>query len=95
MVESREAWSQVGDRLSALLLKIKLHAQEELSAEELKSTEGLETLRAAFSEAMDALGDAYQDDAVREDAREAGRAFVQAMDATSRAVQERLRSSGS
>jgi hypothetical protein len=92
MTDPRDAWTDVGDRLSALALKLKLHAQEELSAEGATAADGLDKLRAVVSETMDALGDAYRDEAVRDDAREFGRSFIAAMDATSRAVQDKLRS---
>ena len=91
MDDSREAWGQVGDKLSAFLLKLKLHAQEELSEQDLKSMEGMDKLRTVINEAFEAMGDAYKDDAVRTDAKDAGRAFIAAMDATSRSVQDRLR----
>lgn len=92
MTTTHDAWNQVGDRLSALLLKLKLHAQEEMSEEDRSAMDGLEKVRAVFAEAMDAIGDATKDEAVREDARQAGRAFIDAMEATSKAVQERIRS---
>jgi hypothetical protein len=92
MDDTREAWGQVGDRLSALLLKLKLHAEEEMSEEDIKSMEGVDKLRAMVSETFDAIGDAYKDEAVRDDAKATGRAFIAAMDATSRAVQDHLRS---
>ena len=93
MNETRDAWGQVGDHLSALLLKLKLHAEEEISEADVTAKEGVDKLCAVFRETVDAIADAAKDEAVREDAKEAGRAFVEAMDATSRDVQERFRSS--
>lgn len=92
MADSSEAWARVGDRLSALALKLKLHAAEEFSDEELKTTVGFEKFRAVVNEAMDGIQDAYEDEAVRADAREASQAFVDAIDATIRNVQEHIRS---
>ncbi len=79
----------MGDRLSALALKLKLHAEEELSEEEIQRRCGFDKLGTAVSEAFDALEDAFEDEAVREDAREAGRAFLGALDATVRELRQR------
>jgi hypothetical protein len=95
MADATDAWARVSDRLSALALKVKLHAQEELSDEDLKSKVGFEKVRAVVNEAMDGIQDAYADEAVRADARDLGQAFVDAIDATIRDVQQRLRSDGS
>lgn len=92
MTDTTEAWTRVSDRLSALALKVKLHAQEELSDEDLESKVGFERVRAVVNEAMDGIQDAYEDEAVRADARDVGQAFVDALDATIRDVQQRLRS---
>lgn len=92
MNESAQAWERVSDRLSALALKLRLHAQEELSDEDLRSKAGLDRVLAVVDEAMEGIRDAYEDDAVRADAREAGRALVDAVDATIREVQDRLSS---
>lgn len=95
MAETSEAWARVADRLSALALKLKLHAQEELSDEDLRSQVGFDKFRAVVNEAMDGIQTAYEDEAVRADAREARDAFVDAIDATIRDVEQRLRSDGS
>lgn len=92
MTDTTQAWARVSDRLSALALKVKLHAQEELSDEDLESKVGFERVRAVVNEAMDGIQDAYEDEAVRADARDVGQAFVDALDATIRDVQQRLRS---
>lgn len=44
---------------------------------------------------MDAIQSAYEDEAVRADAREARQAFLDAIDATVRDVERRLGSDGS
>jgi len=95
MTETTEAWSRVADRLSALALKLKLHAEEELSGDDLRSQVGLDKVRAVVNEAMDGIQTAYEDEAVRADARDAGQAFIDAIDATIRDVEQRLRSEGS
>jgi hypothetical protein len=95
MADTSEAWARVADRLSALALKLKLHAQEELSDEDLRSKVGFDKFRAVVNEAMDGIQTAYVDESVRADAREARDAFVDAIDATIRDVDQRLRSEGS
>lgn len=94
MTDTTAAWTRVSERFSALALKLKLHAQEELSDEDLDAKVGVERVRAVVGEMVDALQDAYEDEAVRADAREAGRALVDAVDATIRDVQEGLQSGG-
>lgn len=76
--------------MSALLLKLKLHTEEELSEEEVSAKSGLDRLRATIEETVDALGDAYDDEAVRADARAMATAFVDALDATVAEVRERV-----
>lgn len=95
MADTSEAWTRVADRLSALALKLKLHAQEELSDEDLRSKVGFDKFRAVVDEAMDGIQTAYEDEAVRADARDARDAFVDAIDATIRDVERRLRADGS
>lgn len=93
MTETRNAWAEVSDQLSALCLKLKLHAEEELSDDDVRSKAGLERLSAVIDETVDAIEDAYEDEAVRENAREMARSFLHAMDATMRDVGDRIRSS--
>lgn len=95
MADTSEAWKQVGDRLSALALKLKLHAQEELSDDQPRPDVGFERFRAVVNDAMDGVQETYEDEAVRADARSAWQAFVDALDATIDDVDERLRSRGS
>lgn len=95
MAETSDAWARVTDRLSALALKLKLHANEELSDEDLTSKVGFDKVRAVINEAMDGIQSAYEDEAVRADARDARDAFLDAVDATVRDIERRLRSEGS
>lgn len=90
--DSRAAWTEVSDNLSGLLLKLKLHAQEELSDDELRQKAGLDRLAGTIDEIVDAIEDAYEDEAVRADAKNAGRSLLAALDATMRDVGERIRS---
>lgn len=95
MADTSEAWARVADRLSALALKLKLHANEELSDEDLTSKVGFDKVRAVVNEAMDGIQSAYEDEAVRADARDARQALLDAVDATVRDIERRLRSAGS
>jgi predicted ArsR family transcriptional regulator len=90
MTDARTAWADVGDRLSALCLKLKLHAEEELTDDDIRSKTGLDKLRAVIEETADAIGDAYEDEAVRADAKDMARAFVDAVDATVQDARKRL-----
>jgi hypothetical protein len=92
MTGTSDAWDRVADRLSALALKLKLHADEELSEAELRSTVGFDKVRTVVNEAMDGIQSAYEDEAVRADAREARDALLDAVDATVRDIERRLRS---
>jgi hypothetical protein len=92
MADTSEAWTRVADRLSALALKLKMHAQEEFSDEDMQSKGGFDKVRAAVNDALDGIQNAYEDEAVRADARDTRDAFVDAFDATVRDVERRLRS---
>lgn len=92
MTDTRSAWTDVADHLSALCLKLKLHAEEELSDADIREKVGLERLRAVVDETVDAIEDAYEDQAVRDDARQMARSFVHAIDVTVRDLGDRVRS---
>jgi hypothetical protein len=94
MADTRTAWGEVGDHLSALLLKLKLHAEEELSDDDVRQRSGLDKLGAVIEETAEAISDAYDDEAVRSDARNLANAFVDALDTTIRDAQERMRPRG-
>lgn len=93
MTDTRTAWAEVANHMEALCLKLKLHAEQELSDEELRDKAGLDRIAATLAETAEAIENAYEDEAVRHDAREIARSFLDAADATVRNVGERLRSS--
>lgn len=95
MAGTSEAWERVADRLSALALKLKLHADQELSSAELNAKVGFDKARAVVNEALDGIQAASEDEAVRADARDARDAFLSALDATVRDIERRVRSGGS
>lgn len=90
MTDTKTAWTQVGDHLSALCLKLKLHAEEELSDDEVCERAGLHKLQAVVEQATEAIGDAYKDEAVRSDARDVARAVLEAVEATARDLRNRV-----
>ncbi len=91
MTDPRKEWSDAGDKVSALLLKLKLHAKEELSDEDLQEKSGLQKLGATIEEFFDGMGDAIEDEAVRDDAREAGRAMMRALEASVKVAGDKIR----
>ena len=86
MTNTRDAWIAVGDQLNALGLKLKMHAQEELSDDDVTEQKGLDRLGAIIKESFDALGDAIEDEAVRSDLRETAQSFVDAIETTVRNI---------
>ena len=89
MSEQSNRWSEVGDKLEALALKLKLHFEQSDRRDETADT--MEKLRSSVSDAFDAAGNAVRDDAVKADVREAGRLFVDAMSATFAKVSDELK----
>lgn len=83
MADARGPWNEVGDKLGALALKLKLHAQEEMSDErQAEAKSAVERFGATIQSAIDGLGDAAKDPAVKEDAKAAGAALSTAVSAT-------------
>lgn len=81
--EVRDAWGKVGDELAGLGLKLKLHAQQEFSDDDLKESDAaLERLGEALDAAAEAVQNAAEDPAVREDLVETGRRLVDALSVT-------------
>src|SRR6187431_94572 len=89
MSEQSERWSEVGEKLEALALKLKLHYEQTGRREEVP--DALQRLRASVGDAFDATGNAVRDDAVKADVKEAGRLFVDAVSATFAKVSEELK----
>jgi len=72
-------WSEVGERLEALALKLKLHFEQ---ARDEEAADALGRLRKDIEDAFEAAGNAVKDEAVRADAREVGRLFGDALATT-------------
>ena len=89
MSEQSNRWSEVGEQLEALALKLKLHFEQTDRREEVP--DAIQKLRASVGDAFEAAGNAVRDDAVRADVREAGRLFVDAVSATFAKVSDELK----
>ena len=95
MTDAKAKWTDVGDQLNELGLKLKLHLEQ--AAPDGAQTDGgpfrdaLQGLADAVEQGFDALGNAARDEAVRADVKDAGRALVEALDATFEEVAERVR----
>lgn len=87
---TREAWAEVGDRIEALALKIKLHAAEERGADDSEPVASVfDRLAEAINDAVNAIQDAVQDPAVKEDVREAMKATGRAVTSSAELVRQR------
>ena len=79
----RRAWANVGGELASLGLKLKLHAEQEFSNDDLRESEAMiERIGEAVEAAVDAVENAVDDPAVREDLAEAGRSLADALSVT-------------
>lgn len=89
-MSSSQAWSDVGSKLEALGLKLKLHyEQERVDSDE--SRDALGKLADAIDGAFDALGAAAHDEAVKADLRDAGQALSNAFSASFAEISGSLR----
>jgi hypothetical protein len=94
MTTSRQAWDQLGSKLESLGLKLKLHYEQEADAETGDDTgvrRSLERIGEAIEDAFEALGNAVDDDAVRNDAKDSAALLVDALNATFTEVGDELR----
>jgi len=77
--EVRDAWGKVGDELSGLGLKLKLHLEEEFADDDSDEIDSaLKRLGEAIENAAEAVGAAVTDPAVHQDVRDAGKLLIQA-----------------
>lgn len=91
MADPKKAWGDVGDALSALGLKLKLHTKQELSEEDQEFTSALQRLVGTVDDICDSIGNAARDPAVKDDARSVAQAFASAVDATIDEAKSRLK----
>ena len=93
MTDTEQAWSEVADRFGELGLKLKLHFEQasEPLVEDGSLRKALEGLRDSVDDAFDAVGSAVKDPAVKDDARDVGRALREALSATFAEASDDLR----
>jgi hypothetical protein len=89
MTDMQGKWSEVGERIEALALKLRLHFEQTGRPEQ--STEPLQKLRDSVTDAFESAGNAVRDDAVKADVRETGRLFLEALSASLAKAAESLR----
>jgi predicted trehalose synthase len=96
MERTKSAWTEVGDRLEGLALKLQLHGQEELGDGEeapagpLTVRKALDRLGEALGQTAEALSDAAKDPAIHADLRSAAEAFAHALDVTLTETKDKL-----
>lgn len=91
MEDAREAWKEVGDKVEALGLKLKLHIDQEKDDDVQDRVEGetkhaFDELSGHVTDAFDAFGNAAKDDAVHADVRELAELIKEALIETFQAV---------
>jgi len=91
MEDARDAWKEVGDKVEALGLKLKLHIDQEKDDEVQDRVEGetknaFDDLSGQVTDAFDAFGNAAKDDAVHADVREIAELIKEALIETFQAV---------
>lgn len=91
MEDARDAWKEVGNRVEALGLKLKLHLEQEQDDAVEDRAEGdtknaFDELSGQVTDAFDAFGNAAKDDAVHSDVRELAELIKQALIETFQAV---------
>jgi hypothetical protein len=94
MTTSRQAWDELGSKLSSLGLKLKLHYEQEAdgdNGEDPGVRRSVERIGEAIEDAFEALGNAADDDAVRADAKESASLLVDALNATFTEAADELR----
>jgi hypothetical protein len=94
---TQAAWAALGERLEALGLKLKLHVEQE-TGEAGEAGDAATTIKESFERVGDALtsvfeglDDAITDEAVRDDAKQAGRLLLEAVNTTFSSVADDLR----
>jgi hypothetical protein len=91
---TQAAWAALGERLEALGLKLKLHVDQETGeAGDAAATikESFERVGDALTHVFEGLDDAITDEAVRDDAKQAGRLLLEAVNTTFSSVADDLR----
>jgi hypothetical protein len=88
MSQIKQTWSEVADKLEALGLKLKLHGEQTGGTE---VPDALSQLGHSLQDAFEAAGNAFKDEAVREDVREIGHLIAGAVTSTMGKVGDDMR----
>ena len=88
MTDQQAPWNELGERLQALALKLKLHLEQTRDGE---VREAMDRLRQEVQDAFEAAGNVVKDEAVRTDVREVGRLLADAVSTTLTKVADDLR----
>ena len=89
MTDVKSRWSEVGERIEALAMKLRQHFEQTGRPEE--AAEPLQKIRDSVTDAFEAAGNAVRDDAVKADLRETGSLFLEALSASLSKAAETLR----
>lgn len=79
---ARNDWDEVGDRLGALALKLKLHFEQATGGEGERTRQALDAVREGVEKAFDGLRSAVDDPAIRDDVREVATGLREALGST-------------
>lgn len=90
MTTNPTAWTEAAEKLEALALKLKLHAEEELASAGVDVPDVAAKLSAAITGAAEAIADAVHDDAIRQDLRDAATSLADAVVTSFHAVKARV-----
>lgn len=95
MAAIQEPWEDLASKVSALGLKLKLHYEQERGegpdGPAVKLHESAQQLGDAIEDAFESFGRAVEDDAVRQDVKDAGQLFVDAISNTFSEVSDEIR----
>jgi len=90
MTTNPTAWTEVADKVEALALKLKLHAEEEFASADIDATHVAAKLSAAITGAAEAVADAMRDDAIRQDLRDVATSLADAVVTSFHAAKARV-----
>ncbi len=82
MTDIRSNWTQIGDDLNSLAMKLRLHFEQAASDETAAARDALQELRGALDNTFEAVGKAAKDPAIRDDVKRVGSSLGEAISKT-------------
>lgn len=82
MSDTQDAWGKVGNEFTSLGARFKEHYRKATSDDQAEVKKGLDAFAESLDRALDSLGKAVRDPEVRDDAKKAGNAIVEAIGAS-------------